>query len=551
MDDFRFAARLADDATLSQYTTEMCEKFRQGIILGEITPDDTVRLSAEIWETLESRLRGSPLYHQLSLSFCEALMSGLTTSRVFSPSLLDAKYWNILLVQMSKLPADDRLCNLVIEVMHTLPVDCRPHVSDGILSVLGSFVSAWSRSLAAIEGSTIQRLLGISMVGQGVVKQKTLGLLPACLRQAWMIAKALDGGTPEETKALLTAAHRLVVSEATALAEGVGNLRYSWLFVLAHLPQVNQDFLFDAAASLSNPSLNMRPLSGVEICSLLLTQWNSRGYLHASRAVNCSYGQRRGKRDETALVSLFLAVFHNERGTLIWGLYYSAWKFLSILKRADDVVPSLAFAGRTRNLPVEMLETLACTSKDYRIVIQIRDLWSNHLRTKGQRQWNPSIFEMHVKTIVHNPQIPASEIWRVLDIGKLERKGATAHSKIRDHRGTFGHRRADIVEEVSRAFMTAPHLSDRAIFRHVSRAFAFLGLVRGKVPEFVLMDLYRLVTKDLWKQNPGRTKRLLWFLRLVERINGLEMAWSCRLALRRWRARLTRVWLSKGGGGKE
>jgi hypothetical protein len=112
-------------------------------------------------------------------------------------------------------------------------------------------------------------------------------------------------------------------------------------------------------------------------------------------------------------------------------------------------------------------------------------------------------------------------------------------------------RRAAVVEKASKAFMTAPHLSNRAAVRHVSRSFAFINAVRGKVPDFILQDMYRLVTQDMWDEKPGRTKRLLWFLRLVERRHGLEFAWSCRLALRQWRSRLTKIWLSKGGDGPD
>ena len=551
MDDFRWAATHADDTAFAALTIKMCSSFRQRIILGEISPGDILVLSKEVWETLEARLPGSALGHRLSLSFCRAILSGLTASKVFSPTLLDALFWNAFLARMSKLPADDTLCNLFVNVMATMPAIHRPAVESGLLSVIDCFFSAWSRSRDAPEGRDIRRLLDIAVLGELYEKQAKVSALPAYLRQGRVISTALQAANPEETKRLLTAAHRLVVSQATASGRGRRSLRYSWLYVLAQMPHVNEDFLFDAAASLSNPSLAMPPLSTVEVSSLLLTQWTSRGYLNSPQETYRSYRRHRGKRDEAALASLFLAVFSRGQGETRKGLYRSAWKFLSKLRQPDSAIRSLTFDARTGKLPVRMLEDLAHASDDHRIAIRLRDLWSTQLRTRDQPEWYPGVFDKYAEAIVHDPAIPAKEIWRVLDIGKLERQGTTFRGRRRRHAGAFGWRRAAVVEKMAGAFATAPHLSNRAAVRHVSRSFAFLRLVRGNVPVAILQDIYRLVTRDLWEEKPGRTKRLLWFLRLVERVYGLELAWECRLALRRWRARLTKVWLSKGGGKRE
>ncbi|KAK4156934.1 hypothetical protein C8A00DRAFT_40624 [Chaetomidium leptoderma] len=550
MDDFRWAATHADDAALASYTNEMCGRLRQRIILGQLSPDDIFMLSREIWETLGSRLRRSSLGHRLSMSSCRAILSGLTTSKVFPPSRMDARFWNVLLAQMSKLPADDTLCNLFVKVMAVMPAIHRPHVFEGVLSVLGCLFSAWSRSPPAPEGRDIRRLLDIDILGELYEKQEKLSALPANLRQARAISESLHSATAEETKELLSAAHRRAFSAVATPARGRHALRYSWLYMLAQMPHVNEDFLFDAAASLSGQSLNMPPLSIVEVSSLLLTQWASRGYLKSPKDVYRLYRRHRGKRDEAALAALFLAVFARGKGETKKGLYCSAWKLLSKLHQTDDVVRSLTFDVRTGKLPVRMLEDLACTAGDHHVAIRLRDLWSGQIMTKDQPQWFPGVFDKYAEDMVRDPTLPPKEIWRVLDIGKLESQG-TLRNKTRHHRGTFGQRRADVVEKAARAFMAAPQLSNRAAVRHVSRSFAFLRAVRGQVPDFILQDMYRLVTKDLWEEKPGRTKRLLWFLRIVERKHGLELAWSCRLALRRWRARVTKIWISKGGGRRE
>ncbi|EAQ93257.1 hypothetical protein CHGG_01492 [Chaetomium globosum CBS 148.51] len=499
MGGFRWAVTHADDERLASYTGKLCSRLRHLIVLGEIPPNDVLPLSKEVWDMLG-----------------------------FQPTIRSVTFF--------------------VKVMASMPMTHRPDVYDGVLSVLGCFFSTWNYSRVTVGGSETRRLMDIAILGELYEKQQKLSALPACLRQAKAISGTLQGTTPEETKQLLAAAHRLVFAATGAWQTGRHNLRYSWLYMLAQNSHVNEDFIFDAAASLSHSSLNIQPLSIVEVSSLLLTQWASRGYLKAPKDVYRAYRRHRGKRDEAALAALFLGVFSRGKGETRKGLYRSAWKLLTKLQQTDYVMRSLLFDTLTGKLPVRMLEDLAYTSNDHLTAIHLRDLWSQEVRTKDQPQWFPGAFDKYAENIVRDPKIPPKEIWRVLDIGKLEQQGTTFKSKIQRHRGAFGRRRAAVVEKVAKAFMEAPHLSSRATLRHVSRSFAFLKVIRGKVPDFIIQDMYRIVTKDLWEEKPGRTKRLLWFLRIVERRHGLEMAWSCRLALRRWRARLLQNWISKGGG---
>ncbi|KAL2165142.1 hypothetical protein VTH06DRAFT_438 [Thermothelomyces fergusii] len=547
---FRWAAAHADDGRLASYTGKLCGEIRQRIMLGELPPDDISLLAKEIWDTLDSRLQGSPLGHRLSLSFCRAIVSGLTSSKVISPGLIDGQFWDALLFQIAKLPVSDTLSNLFVKIMTAIPASRRtPQFSQGVLAVLSCFFSSWNRSEEVPGGRDTRRLLDVGFLPELYEKQQKVSALPPCLRQAIAISDILQGSTPDETKHLLSAAHRIVLREAASRQHDGRALRYSWLYMLARNPHVNQDFLFDAAASLcGEPLEHMPPLSVVEVSSLLLIQWASRGYLKAPKDVYRAYRRHRGKRDDAALAALFLAIFSRGDGETKKGLYLSAWKLLGKLGLKDYVIQSVAFDLLTGKLPLRMLEDLAYTSGDHIMAIRLRDLWFNHAGTgDGQPQWYPSVFGRYAEDIVRDPRVPAKEIWRVLDIGKLERRGTTLRQRMLRHRGTFGKRRAVVVETAAQAFMNAPHLSNRAVFRHVSRSFAFLRAIRGEVPDFIIRDLYRLVTQDLWENKPGRTKRLLWFLRIIEKRHGLEVAWTCRLALRRWRARLMQRLVSQGG----
>lgn len=538
MGDFRRTAMHPDDAAFVAATNRMCGKFRQKIILGEISPDDIISLSTEIRETLDSRLQGSPMCHRLFLSLCRAVMSGLTASRVITPSTLDLRFWGAFLAQISQLPADDTLCSLMANVVKAMPAVHRPNLSYHILALLARFFSAWDHSPSVPEGRDIRRLLDISILGAQYDKPHEVSALPACLRQARVLSEPLLRETPEETKELLSAVQRLVLNEVAKPTGDGRALRYSWLYLLAQIPHVNEDYLFDAAAALSAPSLNMQPLSTIEVSSLLLTQWISRGYLMFPDRIHRAFRRHRAESDEAALASLFIAVFYRGKSETRNGLYRSVWKFLSKINQPGYVMQSLTLDAHPGMLPVRMLEALATASGDHREAIRLRDLWYRRIKTSDQPEWYPGTFGKYATEIINDEGIPAKEIWRMLDINKLERKGTTFRTRAKRHRNRFGRSRAVVVERMAQAFLEAEHLSNRAALRHVTRCFAFLRVVRGAAPDHIVWGIYNLVTRDLWAGRPGRTRRLLWFLRLLERRTSVEVSWAARRVFLEWRRRL-------------
>ncbi|AEO70404.1 uncharacterized protein THITE_122778 [Thermothielavioides terrestris NRRL 8126] len=496
MDTFRWAATHADDATLALNTKKICRKLRQLIALGDVSPEHVLSLSAEIWAALDERLKG-----------------------------------------------------LLVRAVTVMPAAHRTLVSEPILSILGRIFSAWSRPQRRPDNATITQLLELDLFAKPGNIQKQLGTLPSHLRQARAISRALEILSSGGRDDFLLAAHRLALSTEAALPKGRCALRYSWLYALAHMPGVGQDFLFGAVTAFSAPSLQVvRPLSHVELCSLLWTQWASQGYLDSSKRATYARYQRWSRdreqqhmREAAVLGSLFLALPVGKSNRLGNVLHHSAWELLTRLKRKDEVMQSLECIAQTTELPVHILEKLASTSGDHNIAVQLRDLWMRSSKPQdGRRTWNPKVFEQYVDDIVMDPNMPPKTIWRVLDVNRFEtRLGSRSLAwKMRRHRGTFGACRAAIAEKAIKAFSRAHHLSKRSAFRHVSQAYFFIREVRGSVPQSVILALYRLVTRDLWEEKPGVTKRLLWFLSVVEKHHGLEVAWSCRLALRRWRAKL-------------
>lgn len=544
MDDFRWAATHATDAALASCTKDICRELERLVFLGEMAPEDIMPLSSEIWAALESRFQGSPLGRQLCLSLFKAVLTGAATSRVFELSFLDIRFWSAAFAQLAKLPAGDELGDLFVEIMAAMPAVHRGRVSEGILSVLEVFFSAWSCSKDAPNAADITRLLDVNLLGSQAQP------LPGNLRQARAISQALQTISPGLPDGLLSAANRLVLNQAALSVAGLRALRYNWLCVLASMPHVNQDFWFDLAAALSGPRLETVPMAGVELCSLLLTQWKSRGYVKSPNRFYRTYKRYSAGHDEAAIASLFMTIFRHERSEAHTGLYRSSWKLLAKLGQTDDALSSLEFDAANFELPLPMLQNLAWTSDDHHVAIRLRDWYTGQLRRPHGPEWNPCVFEKYAKSIVLDSSLPAKEIWRVLDINSFENPKKSPWEKTRRHRGTYGERRVRIVEEVSTAFATAPDLPDRVAFRHVYQAFRYIEAVEGRVSLAVIKNLYRVATRDLRRQQPGRTRRLLWLLTVIQRTYGVELAWNCRLVLRHWRFRLKRLCLGMDYNGR-
>lgn len=542
MEDFLWAVTHATDGALASYAYDLCGKFEQLVFLGEIGPDDVMLLASEIWGALESRFSGSPLCNELSLSVSMAILTGAATSKVFAAHLLGIQFWRAALAQLAKFPAGDELCDLFVKVMTAMPAPCRGQVSEDILAVLNVFFSAWSCSEKAPDATSISQLLDADMLEGG----QTQSPLSGNLRHARAISRVLQSVGLERPDGLLDAADRLVLNQAALPATGLRTLRYNWLCVLALMPQVNQDRWFDLAVAFADASPGIAPMTGVELCSLLLVHWKSRGYLKSPGGFYRVYKRYRAGHDEAALASLSLAIFRHEGSEQDMGLYRSTWRLLTKLNQADDLFRSLEFSAASYHLPLRLLQNLAWHSGNHRVVIRFRDWYMRDLRRPRGPEWDPSVFGRYARRIVLDPSLPPKEIWRVLDINSFANPKKSSWEKIRRHRGEYGKHRVRIAEKVATAFADAPHLPNRVAFRHTYQAFRFIEATGSRVPFSVIQGLYHVVTRDLHRQQPGRTRRLLWLVSVIQRVYGVELAWKCRVALRRWRLRLKQIWLGVG-----
>jgi len=567
LDMFHHSIANAPIETVVSETRHLCAKFQQSIFLGETQPKDVQALSAEIWDALDSRFSGEPQGTTVLLDLYSAIVNGATTSKVFRPGLLSSSFWNALLVRISSLPVDDRLCKLFGQVMDATRHVSRADMDQGILAFLGRCFFWWSspnttadtekivlrelETAAAACSWAMKNLVtkpnssrqssraacldsAISNLDQARVSlDLAVDALSASDRHVRMISGALATAGPGKFGRLLHAANQSLLKYARATGTNMCELRYNWLSLLAQMPLVRQETLFRTAAMLSD--LGEEPLSEVELSWLMISQWASRGYVKSPDSLRLRYERYRQYRGEAALGALALAICRsNDSRESQMGMYISLLRLLARLERSYDIINSLEALSHSRTVPRCLLQSLSAASSDHHVALHLQRL--HRQACKDGPDWDPGLVEKHADKIVLDASLPAGTIWAALGIAQATQAR---------QRGTYGVKRAAIVNRIATVLSEAPHLPNRVAFRQVSQCVRYLERVTGRVPAPAIRALYRVVSRDLLEQRPGRTARLRWFLCVLERNHGREVAWGCRRALKLWRYRLLRIWLAR------
>ncbi|KAK0632155.1 hypothetical protein B0T14DRAFT_22736 [Immersiella caudata] len=281
-----------------------------------------------------------------------------------------------------------------------------------------------------------------------------------------------------------------------------------------------------------------------ELCSLFLTHWNSRG-LHKDfdGTLKLTYEGYRSGRDDTALSALALAMFDHLAGSsdstwLRRGLYINLWRVLKYLGRSNDMAKSLNALSHTHQLPCSFYFTLASACQDHHAVLRLASLYIHDLQKPRGRNWHPALVKRHVNGIISDGSVPSGVIWPALGIrvvGREVRIGRRRHNRY------FQRHIPAIATAIATKLVDAPHLSPGAAFRIVSESVRVLEATTRRVPVRVIEALYRAVIKSTPAENMGVTARQQWFIDVVRRNYGDNVADKCCDALALWRQEMKRL----------
>jgi len=583
--DFRDSVAQSPLDVLITDTENLCQSLRQSIILGEHPVKVYKRMCLDILAALDSRFGFDypPPANNLYLSISSAIVTGLGSSSVLHPVMFNTSFWDQLLARVSLLPLAD-VSRLYSEVLDVFPRG--KTLNRWTRCILGRLLSSRTPSKSVVdtfEESSLVELLQTQYVSNPVLSAPGGGLLgmsptlaqnihhartelqnaPVSLASTDTVASASTRYGEIMSRALATIesdklGHDLVFQanslvQKRLLVDGTGRyeLRHAWLSVLAHMPTVREKLLLQTFAFMSSNSLGIKPLTEPELCSLMITQWASRGYLDSPAKVKQSYEAYRSGREDTAISSLALAMFyelgHSPASTWIRrGLYGSLWRMLASLGRSDDMVKSLRALSYTLALPRGFLFALCSPCGDHRVMLRVASLYMHDLRQPGGPDWNPALVKKHAKRIIFDRSLPPAIIWSALGIDRLgQRLGEELAEHRWRHLGSYGRHRAQIAKQIATSLAETPHLRPRVAFRHVSQCMRFMEMTTRGVPLPVIKALYRVVTRSTSREEMGIAARQKWFVDVVRRHHGDHAADECCRALDEWREGMRRVWIRR------
>ncbi|KAM0332593.1 hypothetical protein ACHAQA_002877 [Verticillium albo-atrum] len=473
-----------------------------GLLILDAIPEALASFSTSILETAqEERIARSATTALLS-----AVVNGLAFSRVQSLAQADSQLCNMLLQQISELPASKKSAELLRTLLTVAPEEHMGQLGPGLRVVLQTWLAAPSR---VYEGA------------------------------AQTIAEAMARVSPKEHTSLLKGMESVVM-------EGNGHAinrsyRLRWLAVLARMPLIDTTYLIEACARSACFSPASLPASQNELSQLLLRQWQSRGYVRHSRQVESAWKRDAGADPELSLGSLAWSVstleWSGDGGSNRIGLLMSLFRALRRLDMFDSFLASFDKYCRSRpNLGAAGFKTVALASRDHTTAVAMYELMKHHRGSPGKpdaRIWSWNDWHPFIKPMILDPGINPNLVWEVLHLQSPAEQAKTASRSAELRSKT----KQTLVANMATWFSQAAHLSDRAALRHVSRCNAWLQAQGQPLAASGLEAVMKVAVRDLKRGEAGRTARLNWALDLTQKRLGVQQATRTGRVLETWRRR--------------
>ncbi len=568
LDALRVSFESAPLDRLVPHFREVCLLFQQQLALATLSLEQVSSVIDTLLDGLDLRFPRSAqgVNEEHYLRLFSSVVTGITSCRVLRSEDLGASFWSSLLLRISHLSPGNEFCLLLERIMSAIPPKFASQMSEAVLSVLNGALSREATGTWRDVGGIIGEAVGLSrklsqvlssaeaLVQEGLHSRAESAIdtaralhrqctqlmsmsdsLAAGSDQSGTMARAFHMLNPEKHAELLDGVTDRLLNESIASPEQHSRAVHYWLSLLAHMPHINQDYLFQTLQRWAE-SRNGLDISDTELCELLICQWRSRGY----RATGTSFyfqqikaSQGEACDDKFSFAMLALALRQSNPRPARHGHFHSLWKCLRALGREAQFLDSLAALG---NLPEHFLEDLAWASNDIPTVVHLHSLYSGR-REWSMPLWNPASWDRYATRLAEamDVTLTAQQIYGALDMWAYShRVSQTGTNRMRQRR-KVGPETVALVEKLAVRLAHAADLSNRQAFERVSRCWTFLRFHGHVSSPTVVGALFRVLTIDLALGDLGSTRRLRWFLSVVMKQHNEQIALDCGLALKRWR----------------
>ncbi|KAI0890074.1 uncharacterized protein GGS22DRAFT_149939 [Annulohypoxylon maeteangense] len=346
------------------------------------------------------------------------------------------------------------------------------------------------------------------------------------VRQANKMAKSLRSLDLASHPQILECGTSYVLNYMASNSAGYSQVRFSWLQLLARLPNVDFDSLVETCSVLESGK-HAEPLSNKEICEMYLAR-------HRSTI-----------KEAPTVRNMLAEEVHGNKDSRFYGLFSMAFwqtgqfdhvkdfcKFLEKLGRDQDV---MRLAKGLRNLvsnEVRPLANIAIGGRLPLLAIEIISIYEKS-RASSRLFWDSEFSSKALKLLMDSPFLRQIEVLRALRVRCLSRRRRYRYGLASKHEIQKITLKAI---QAARAVAISPVITPRTSLNLITQCIYYLQrLPRAVVPVPVLRALLHIVTRDLARGGPGRTARIRWVLGLLHRNVGRDHMVRIGLGLRRWR----------------
>ncbi|KAH7035071.1 uncharacterized protein B0I36DRAFT_317537 [Microdochium trichocladiopsis] len=501
---------LSRDPSLSRAPKflDYCQYLEQALSSGRLKGSDVTVLFSNLHQGLRALaspqlcgMKALSTVQDMVLVLIKSIANGLASQDSSNgPLHHDSQLYSSLLLALSEIRRNEAAA-VLNAVIAGIPEQCMGALTQEIDTILEAFFFSAARKNDLGAATTLQSNE---------------------LLQAWL---SLDSTRHLE---ILNAATRTALASVHSSRRTSTKVRLAWLRLLTRLPYVSMDYLATACAY-AEAGKRTPPLSGEDICELLLARLARHGYLGPARdTVNI--------RAKHAKASCFYPLGSDlgERGDIMNLL--RAAKFLASAGREQDVRQLLRGAKRalqagdgalsSKSLPLFDL-AVACESPSD--VIRVLEKYTKNSSLSAEYYWQSKQSLADLTKMVALRKISRAKVLSALQLDAPVRGRSVPRIM---HKSNVQTQKAI---RLAQAAVANAARSDRSAFETVFHCVNYVRKHQGRVPTALLKCVHQLVKNDLRSGKLGVQVRMKWYLDLVGMKSGPEIRLKTAQALQRWR----------------
>jgi hypothetical protein len=422
-----------------------------------------------------------------------------------------------------------------MDIIHNLTPDQLQEMEAGLLSLVKAWVSSWIS-------------LGNSVIGISAQQEDSLEGWDNGDRPGMKLKESIARLASSLGRLPLELALKIVYSSTDHVIQSIFSkfvgpirtlrvLRYSWVSMVANMPCADEDLLLriwytmdflptttrDYAPKI--PRLTLR-----EGCRVMLDHWISHGQIKAPENVRATFKAATHVTDGTSNARLLLHAVDQHK-ELCWSKVKSLFRFLRKLEKPQAVYDIFrALRGSDIKLPASLvaLEIQEMSLIDPRCALNMYKLFPT-LRYKNKPlrlDGCPGL----IMAMINDSTFKTGDIWRALRVPLYNPRKLTTSSKC------LCQTRIHLVHKMALEFAQAQCRTPRVALRNVMQCVMYLRRHNVALsPELTRAISYAGITRDLVKEHWVGTKKALWILDLVKRVEGEEVAKEIDMTVYCWR----------------